>query len=72
MKKLTAFEKLEKQVENKVGLVIRYKCQSFEIRHDYKTYANPKGFYVTAIENGAVKKGDAQWVSYRIMKAALK
>lgn len=71
MKKLTAFQKLEAQIEKMIGQIIKYKGQEFEIRYDYKTYSNPKGFYVTAIGKGNVRKGDAQWLSYRAMKTAL-
>lgn len=70
MKRKTVPEKIEALARKHYGAILRYRGQNFQIK-EVKTYARPFGLYVTAIEAGRVRKGDAQWLSYRYLREAL-
>lgn len=63
--------KVESLVLSYFGQTLSYKGQAFEIK-DVRDYSGSNGMYITAIESGRVRKGDAQWVSYRFLRGALK
>lgn len=59
--------KIEQFIEQNQGLVVRYRHQDFVVDFQSKSYLG-NGIYATAIENGKVRKGDAQFISWRYLR----
>lgn len=57
-------------LDKMVGNRVKYRRQLFEIRHDAKSSLS--GWYITAIEEGRVRRGDSQYVTNKWLRQALK